>query len=75
VRLPAPATPPAARRMGIPYGAPDDPGTVQALVNRIVAQSDERAKAHPHGGDIAALERWRDDMLVAVLKARESPGS
>ena len=46
------------------------PELTASLLERIVAQSEEQAKAHPHGDDIAALERWRDDMLVAILKAR-----
>ena len=46
------------------------PELTASLLERIVAQSEEQAKAHPHGDDIAALERWRDDILVAILKAR-----
>ena len=38
-----------------------------------VARSDEQAKAQPHGGDLAALERWRDENIVAILKARADP--
>ena len=46
------------------------PDLTATLLERIVAQSDEQAKVHRHGGNFAALERWRDEKLVAILKAR-----
>ncbi len=51
------------------------PELTDALLERIVAQSDEQATSHPHGGDPDALERWRDAMLVAILTARAGPAS
>ena len=58
-----------------PWTKLEAPELTEALLERIVAQSDEQAEAHPHGGDLEALERWRDDMLVAILKAREASRS
>jgi len=53
-----------------PWTKLEAPELTEALLERIVAQSDEQAKAHPLGEDLAALERWRDETLVAILKAR-----
>lgn len=53
-----------------PWSKLEAPELTEALLERIVAQSDEQAKAHPHGEDIAALERWRDENIVAILNAR-----
>jgi len=56
-----------------PWTKLEAPELTDALLARIVAQSDEQAKAQPHGCDPAALERWRDERLVAILKARADP--
>jgi carnitine 3-dehydrogenase len=56
-----------------PWTRLEAPELTDALLERIVAQSDEQAKAHPLGHDLAALERWRDEKIVAILKARADP--
>jgi carnitine 3-dehydrogenase len=58
-----------------PWTKLEAPELTEALLERIVAQSDEQAKDHPLGHDLEALERWRDETLVAILTAREAPRS
>jgi carnitine 3-dehydrogenase len=56
-----------------PWSKLEAPELTETLLKRIVAQSDEQARTHPLGYDLAALERWRDEKIVAILKARADP--
>ena len=47
----------------------DVPELDETLLDRIVAQSDAQAAAHPGDSSLRGLERLRDDCLVAVLRA------
>ncbi len=49
----------------------DVPELTDALLDRLAAQSDAQAAKEPVGADLRALERLRDDCLVAVLRALE----
>jgi len=53
-----------------PWTKLEAPELTDALLQRIVQQSDEQAKTHPLGHDPDALERWRDETLIAILKVR-----
>ncbi|HSG95496.1 MAG TPA: 3-hydroxyacyl-CoA dehydrogenase NAD-binding domain-containing protein [Afifellaceae bacterium] len=56
-----------------PWTKLEAPELTDALLERIVAQSDEQARTYPEGGDPDALERWRDENIIAILKARADP--
>nr|MCH9780552.1 hypothetical protein [Alphaproteobacteria bacterium] len=47
----------------------DVPTLDDALIEKIVAQSDAQAAAHPFGGSTHTLEQWRDRRLCAVQNA------
>ena len=58
-----------------PWTKLEAPELTDAFLESIVTQSDEQAKTHTLGHDLAALERWRDENIVAILKARAVPRS
>ncbi len=47
----------------------DVPELDATLIDKLVAQSDAQAAAHPYGADTRSLEAWRDRRLCAVMNA------